>query len=66
LNGNFMRTIALGDRRVFSFRVDIINFPNRTTFSNPNVTPTSTDFGRITSATAASPRFVQFVTKLTF
>jgi hypothetical protein len=66
LNGNVMRTIALGDRRVFSFRVDIINFPNRTTFANPNVTPTATDFGRITGATAASPRFVQFVSRLTF
>ena len=47
-------------------RVDIINITNRTTFSNPNVTPTSTDFGRITTATASTPRFVQFVTKLNF
>jgi hypothetical protein len=66
LNANIMRTIPLGDRRVLSFRVDIINFPNRTTFANPNVNPTNTDFGRITGATAASPRFVQFVTRMTF
>jgi hypothetical protein len=63
---NLMRTIALGDRRMLNLRVDIINFPNRTTFANPNVNPASTDFGRITGATAASPRFVQFVTRFTF
>jgi hypothetical protein len=66
MNVNFMRTVDLGNRRSFSFRVDIINFPNRTTFANPNVTPTSTDFGRVTGATAAASRFVQFVTKLNF
>ena len=63
---NFMRTVALPGRRSLSFRVDIINLPNRTTFANPNLTPTSTDFGRITSATAASPRFIQFVTRFNF
>jgi hypothetical protein len=65
-NINFMRTFSLAGRRSMSFRVDIINFPNRTTFANPNVTPTSTQFGRITRATASTPRFVQFVTRLNF
>jgi hypothetical protein len=66
LNMNFMRTVMLGGRRSLSLRVDMINLPNRTTFANPNLTPTSTDFGRITSATAAAPRFIQFVTRFTF
>jgi hypothetical protein len=66
VNMNVMRTVTLPGRRALSFRVDIINLPNRTTFANPNLNPASTDFGRITSATAASPRFIQFVTKLTF
>ena len=66
VNMNFMRTVMLPNRRTLSLRVDMINLPNRTTFANPNLTPTSTDFGRITSATAASPRFIQFVTKLAF
>ena len=66
LNMNFMRTVMLGGRRSLSFRVDMINLPNRTTFANPNLTPTSTDFGRITSATAAAPRFIQFVTRFNF
>jgi hypothetical protein len=54
-----MRTVTLPGRSALSL-------PNRTTFANPNLNPASTDFGRITSATAASPRFIQFVTKLTF
>jgi hypothetical protein len=66
VNMNVMRTVRLGGGRSLSFRVDILNALNRTTFANPNVTPTSTDFGRITSATAAAPRFVQFVTRFTF
>ena len=66
VNMNFMRTVRLPGRRSLSFRVDIINLPNRTTFANPNLNPTTTDFGRITTATAASPRFIQFVTRLTF
>ena len=66
VNMNFMRTVTLPGRSALSFRVDIINLPNRTTFANPNLNPASTDFGRITSATAASPRFIQFVSKFTF
>ena len=60
------RTVMMRGRSALSFRVDIINLPNRTTFANPNLNPASTDFGRITSATAASPRFIQFVSKFTF
>jgi hypothetical protein len=66
LNMNIMRTVRLGGSRSLSFRVDILNVLNRTTFANPNLNPTSTDFGRITSATAAAPRFIQFVNRFSF
>lgn len=66
INMNFMRTFQLPERRSISFRVDVLNLTNRTTFANPNLNPTSTDFGRITSATAASPRFIQFVSRFNF
>jgi hypothetical protein len=66
VNMNIMRTVRLGGGRAFSFRVDILNVLNRTTFANPNLNPVSTDFGRITSATAAAPRFIQFVNRFTF
>jgi hypothetical protein len=63
---NIMRTVRLRGGRSLRFRVDALNVLNRTTFANPNLNPTSTDFGRITSATAASPRFIQFVNRFTF
>ena len=66
INVNFMRTFQLAARRSVSFRVDILNATNRTTFGNPNLNPTNTDFGRITGATAASPRFIQFVSRFNF
>ena len=66
VNMNVMRTVGLGGGRSLNFRVDALNVLNRTTFANPNVNPTSTDFGRITSATAAAPRFIQFVTRFAF
>jgi hypothetical protein len=35
-------------------------------WGNPNLDPTSTSFGRITSATNSIMRFFTFVTKLNF
>jgi hypothetical protein len=66
LNVNVMRTFGLGGRRTAQFRVDVINATNRDTFSNPNVDPTSTNFGRITTVNGSTMRFVTFVTKLNF
>jgi hypothetical protein len=66
LNLNVMRTFGLGARRSLQFRVDVINATNRDTFSNPNVDPTSTNFGRITTVNGSTMRFVTFVTKLNF
>src|SRR5688500_11527913 len=66
VNMNVMRTVGLPGRRSLNFRVDVLNLLNRTTFANPNVNPTATDFGRITNATAAAPRFIQFVSRFTF
>ncbi len=66
VNLNVMRTFPLGSRRSAQFRVDIINATNRDTFSNPNVDPTSTNFGRITTVNGSTMRFVTFLIKLNF
>jgi hypothetical protein len=66
VNLNVMRTFPLGSRRTAQFRVDVINALNRDTFSNPNVDPTSTSFGRITTVNGSTMRFVTFVMKLNF
>jgi hypothetical protein len=66
LNMNFQRSFRLQGSRTVTVRMDFINLTNRTTFSNPNVTPTSTNFGKITTATSSTPRFVQAVAKFSF
>jgi hypothetical protein len=48
-----------GSRCESHFGVDVINVPNRTTLNNPNLNPTSTDFGRILTASSATPHPVR-------
>ena len=66
LNINFVRTVRLSGRKSMQFRVDMLNALNRMHYGNPNVTPTSTQFGTITTASGTVMRFVTFVTKLNF
>jgi hypothetical protein len=60
------RTFVLRGSSTLQFRIDAANALNREHFGNPNLTPTSTDFGRITSNTSTAKRFITFITKLTF
>ena len=48
------------------FRVDMLNALNRMHYGNPNVSPTSTQFGTVTTASGTVMRFVTFITKLNF
>lgn len=66
VNMNVARTFDLGSRRTFQFRVDIQNLFNRQHYSNPNLNPTSTNFGQVRSVTNDVMRFITFVTRLTF
>jgi hypothetical protein len=59
------RNIKLNERLRLTFRGDAFNSLNRTQFSMPNTTPTSTDFGSI-SSTSQLPRVVEFSTRLQF
>jgi hypothetical protein len=60
-----IRTVPLGERLRMSFRADAFNALNHTEFSAPNTSPTSTDFGTITS-TARLPRVIEFSARLQF
>mgnify|MGYP003587920404 CR=1 FL=1 len=48
------------------FRADFINIQNRSQMGNPELNPTSTNFGRITSQTSSLNRFYQFQARIQF
>jgi hypothetical protein len=57
------KTIPLGsDRNLLKFRAEAFNFTNHPNLDNPNVTPTSSTFGKVTGkgSTYASDREFQF------
>ena len=68
VNINFSRNFRLGGRRTFQARVDIQNLLNYAAYNNPTTDPTSTNFGKVTTAVAAAGamRFFSFVTKFSF
>jgi len=66
LNMNVVRTFQLPRGATYQFRVDIQNVLNDVIWGNPNVDPTSTNFGRITSHPNSLMRFITFVSKVTF
>ena len=41
------KNVPLGGSRRLQLRLEVFNFPNLTNLDNPNVTPTSADFGRV-------------------
>jgi len=66
LNINFARTVRLSGRKSMQFRVDMLNALNHMHYGTPNVTPTSPQFGTITTASGTVMRFTTFVVKLNF
>ncbi len=63
---SFVKNFPLpGERATLQFRANVFNALNQTNFGNPNTTPTSTAFGRIT-ATAGEARNWQLGLTLTF
>ena len=66
VNANIARNFKLGSRRQLQFRVDVQNLFDSVQWGNPNLDPTSTSFGRITSATNSIMRFFTFGGRLSF
>ena len=66
LNMNFVRNVQLPGRKTAQVRVDMLNALNRMHYGNPDLNPTSTQFGMITTAPGTIMRFVTFVMKLNF
>lgn len=66
VNANVQRTFKITERVAFDFRFEALNAMNRSQMASPDVSPTSTNFGRITSQSAAVNRFVQIMGKIRF
>ncbi len=65
-NTNVQRNFKIHESVVLQLRVDAINLQNRTQFAAPNVNPASTDFGRVTSQSNTTKRFIQAQIRLRF
>jgi len=66
-SANLTRRFAITESVNLELRADALNLANRSQFNPPNTTPTSTNFGRITSAIGESiNRLIQLQARLRF
>jgi hypothetical protein len=65
-NTNIVRNFGIGGGRSLQFRVDVQNLFDNVLWQNPNLDPTSTNFGKVTGATNSIMRFFTFVWKVNF
>jgi hypothetical protein len=65
-NANLLREFRILEGLRLQFRADVINLQNRSQMSPPDLSPTSTNFGRITSQTSSLNRFYQFQARIQF
>jgi len=65
-NGNLVREFRIYERLRLQVRADSMNLQNRSQFNPPDLSPTSTNFGRITSQTGSLNRYYQFQARLQF
>ena len=66
VNANIVRNFGLGGRRQFQVRMDVQNLFDAVQWGNPDLNPTSTNFGKITTATNSIMRFFTFVGRFSF
>ena len=65
-NANLLREFPIVERVKMQFRADVINLQNRSQMNPPDLSPTSTNFGRITSQTSSLNRFYQVQMRIQF
>jgi hypothetical protein len=65
INVNLTKSFVIHENVKMQFRAESYNIANRPLFEAPNLTPTSSTFGYITSTTN-SPRAIQLALRLTF
>ena len=65
-NANLLREFRLHEKLRFQIRADALNLQNRSQMAGPDLSPTSTNFGRITSQTSSLNRFYQVQARIQF
>jgi hypothetical protein len=65
-NANIGKNFRVNERWNMQLRMDVLNVQNRSQMDNPSTDPFSTNFGRITSQTAATNRWLQVQARVTF
>ncbi len=65
-NANLLREFKIVEGVRFQIRMDVINLQNRSQMSPPDLSPVSTNFGRVTSQTSSLNRFYQIQGRIQF
>ncbi len=65
-NVNLQREFRIAERMALQFRLDCMNLQNRSQFDAPTTNPYSTNFGRVTTQTAAMNRFIEAQVRIRF
>jgi hypothetical protein len=65
-NANVVREFRITEGVRLQLRADAINLQNRSQMNAPELSPTSTNFGRITSQTSSLNRFYQIQARIRF
>lgn len=65
-NGNLAKNINMTEHVRMQVRLDVLNIQNRSQMGGPSTDPASTNFGRITSQSAAINRWLQVQARIQF
>jgi hypothetical protein len=66
MDANVQREFRFKEEFALQLRLDMLNVFNRSQFAAPVVDPVSTNFGRVTSHTATTMRFLLVQARLRF
>ena len=65
-NVNLLREFRMTEKARLQVRADVINLQNRSQMNSPDISPVSTNFGRIQSQTSSLNRFYQVQARIQF
>jgi hypothetical protein len=65
-NVNLAKNVRFREHWNLQLRIDALNLTNRSQMAGPSTDPLSTNFGKVTSQTSATNRWIQVQTRVTF